>query len=266
MTEIELKERQSIALEILVEFDKFCHEHKLRYVIEFGTLLGAIRHHGFIPWDDDVDVTMPRKDYNRLLKYQSIGEHYLVDDFNDQREHDTNFIKIYDDRTYSINRNGDIRCGIYIDIYPMDYVPDNKIKLLIKMVRLSYLYSATKFAEKPTRIAHNKFLQLIYNIMSHFYQNKGRAYYAKKLNQCAADTKCGTYMSVVIEPDRMFKRMISSEAYQKVQRVPFENYYFDIVEDYDVRLRLEYGNYMKLPPEGERQGHINYKFHYKEHS
>lgn len=262
---IKLKERQSIALEILVRFDEFCHDHNLMYVLEFGTLLGAIRHHGFIPWDDDIDVTMPRDDYNKLLKQESIGEHYLIDNFYDQKEHDTNFIKIYDDRTYSVTKNGNIRCGIYIDIYPMDFIPDNKIKRSFKIIQLLYLYSATKFAEKPTRIAHNRVLQLFYNIFSHFYQKKGRAYYAEKLNLCAADTKNGNYMSVAIEPDKIFRRIISSKDYYKIKRVPFENYYFDIVENYHNRLKLEYGDYMKLPPVEKRQGHVSYQFYYKEY-
>lgn len=261
--ELDLKERQGVALEILCEFDKFCKKNKLIYVIEFGTLLGAIRHNGFIPWDDDIDITMPRKDYEKIKKISSIGQHILIDKIDDGKEHDTNFIKIYDDRTYSETINGDKRCGVYIDIYPMDYLPKSTLKKTIVKCRCMYYYCATKLAEKPTRKAKNKKLQFVYNLLSFLYQKKGRGYYATKLNNVAKNTLDGDYLSVVIEPDRMMKRMISKKDYYDIIRVPFEKYEFNIVRRYDQRLRLEYGDYMVLPPEKDRIGHSRYKFYRK---
>ncbi len=129
MKTIEIKEMQKIELEILKSFSKICDEHKLRYFLSNGTLLGAIRHKGFIPWDDDIDVYMPRNDYMTFLQLvgSSLEPHYkLLTPYN-SKEYIYTYAKLYDDRTILIEWPDTVRytIGVYIDIFPVDGLPES---------------------------------------------------------------------------------------------------------------------------------------------
>lgn len=262
MQPLNLKMRQSIALDVLSRFADYCKQNGFYYVLEFGTLLGAVRHKGFIPWDDDIDITMPREDYEKLIKNKVIDDHLIIDNYGDGNEHDTNFAKVYDDRTYAIKKNGQRRCGVYIDIYPMDYIPGKWFERRLQLFMLFYYYIATKLAEIPTRKANNAILQVVYNTLSFFYQMRGRGFYANKLNEVARNIKHkSSMMSVMIEPDKIGRRTITEEEYFKSIDVEFEGQKFRTIENYDYRLSLEYGDYMSLPPENQRMAHLDYNFY-----
>ena len=124
-----VKRMQKTTFQILKYFASFCEEHKLRYFLACGTLLGAVRHKGFIPWDDDVDVYMPRKDYMSFLHLvgSSFDSRYiLISPYNSER-YIHNYAKIYDSQTVLIEYPDTIRfeIGVYIDIFPVDGLPDS---------------------------------------------------------------------------------------------------------------------------------------------
>ena len=99
MKELSLQEIKQVELEILKEFNSFCEENNIRYFLAFGTLLGAIRYKGFIPWDDDVDVLVPRDDYNRLLKQFQNNEKYCLYAFERDKKYSFPFAKLCDMKT-----------------------------------------------------------------------------------------------------------------------------------------------------------------------
>lgn len=126
MKTIDLLEMQQIELNILLELDKVCRENGLRYYMDGGTLLGAVCYEGFIPWDDDIDLKMPRPDYERLLKLQDKFPDYIKIDAPRPAHCEYTFLKLVDDRTVLEEDcgNGQYKTtGIYIDILPMDGHP-----------------------------------------------------------------------------------------------------------------------------------------------
>ena len=165
--ELSIKETQAISLEILHTVAEICESQNLRYVLVYGTLIGAIRHHGYIPWDDDVDIMMPRPDYDELIKYmkEHIQEYNHLEIFN----HD-----VCDKYPYMITRISDNRyeiemvnekpfgMGVFIDIYPYDGLGMTKKEALsygLKGDRLSSLcYQATRehFAIETKHLSFEK--------------------------------------------------------------------------------------------------------------
>ncbi len=125
----EIKELQKIELEILLNIDRFCKEHGIQYFLGEGTLLGAIRHNGFIPWDDDVDILMPRKDYDRFLQTapEALKPEYEVQHFMTVENYWSPFIKIRSlakDQKYRQAHIAHLTAhnGALIDIFPLEYV------------------------------------------------------------------------------------------------------------------------------------------------
>lgn len=126
MKEISLKEMQQIELSMLLELDAVCKKHSLRYYMDGGTLLGAMCYEGFIPWDDDIDIKMPRPDYERLKEYSNEFSEHIQVRFPAKSDCEYAFAKLVDLRTEMIEQAGSRikRSGVYIDILPMDGHPD----------------------------------------------------------------------------------------------------------------------------------------------
>lgn len=129
MRKIELEELKKIELDILKNVAKFCDENNIRYYLAGGTLLGAIRHKGFIPWDDDIDIIIPRPDYERFetLYTKNINQKYKLISLNTNNEYIYTFAKVYNTDTILfeniIRHSGQF--GVYIDIFPMDGLPSD---------------------------------------------------------------------------------------------------------------------------------------------
>ena len=145
MKEIGLKEMQKIELDILLELDKVCKKHGLRYYMDGGTLLGAMCYEGFIPWDDDIDVKMPRPDYEKLREFISEFPEHIKVRFPSKDDCEYTFAKLIDSRTVLIEHAGDRekRSGVYIDILPMDGHPEDGPEYeghLEKLDRLNSLF------------------------------------------------------------------------------------------------------------------------------
>ena len=134
-----LDELHQIELEILTDFDKLCQENNLTYFLTGGTMLGAVRHKGFIPWDDDIDVGMPRKDYDKFIEIapKILGEKYLLDCFEYNKKYYLPFAKIKKNNTIfdeGFYPDGFMHKGIYIDIIPFENVDEINFDLRLRAV------------------------------------------------------------------------------------------------------------------------------------
>ena len=127
MTQLEARQVKAVELDILTELDRVCREHQLSYALAYGTLIGAMRHSGFIPWDDDIDVYMPRDDYEKLYdlwKQGGLGEHYSLVSYRD-RTSINSYCKLVDTRTRAVESFLDESAGnlgLWVDIFPLERV------------------------------------------------------------------------------------------------------------------------------------------------
>lgn len=266
MKEIEKEAYKRIPFEILLHVSDFCEKNGIRYSLAYGTLLGAIRHKGFIPWDDDIDIIMPRKDYERFKNiYHS--ERYVFSDISVNHAHGTDMGKVYDTKTMFFYRHHIRRdYGLFIDVFVVDNFPKdasvrNKwlrtIKILQRInsatnMRLTEIWKAYsgKLLRKilllhllpiPLEFIHRKILSLQTK-----YNNKETGLVGITVS---VDNPYDTY------PDNLF------EEYTQVE---FEGHQFSAIQNYGLWLTKCYGDYMKLPPVEKQVGKHDIIAYYKE--
>ncbi len=245
-----------IELDILKAFLKICEENQLQYFLAGGTLLGAVRHKGFIPWDDDIDVVMPRADYDRFLE---IGQNLLPTEyFLQTRQTDVNFpcnfAKIRDNRTTFVEKslkNTSINHGVYIDVFPMDYFPGSRIKQCWKLFwwKLSCICVGQEFyVEAPLMLKQN-FQRCISRV---FYGTPEKALKKRENMMCALKkgplyfNYCGAWCEREIAPVVWYGEGVEVE---------FEGLRVKAPENYHAVLTRMYGNYLTPPPPEKQIGH-----------
>ena len=265
--EVNLRELQLVELEILKEFIKVCNELNLIYYLDSGTLLGCIRHGGFIPWDDDIDVSMPREDYEIFLeKGQALlPEKYFIQWYKTEPEFTMNFAKIRNSDTTFIEssvKNSNINHGVYIDIFPFDgYIPQKKLSNFINCKKYT-LYNI-QIDKKYTKSYITKSLKtkLICALSNILYKKKSIQELIQNEEMIAKkyaykDSKYVCSYSYFIEPS---KHYMPKEYFGDGIMKNFEGIDARVPLKYDKYLTKIYGDYMKLPPEEERVAH-----HYNE--
>ena len=254
---IDSEEFKRISLDMLISLDEFCKQNNLRYVLDFGTLIGAIRHKGFIPWDDDIDVTMPREDYEKLYSLLSendfkLGENYRLASARNKYNIYKPYFNLIDIRTIT---KSNVRKEIYhypvwIDIFPMD-----KIKSRFdSQITLSIVRSILRISQTSLFIKDGKLRNLKEAIAVLFSPLKKRGLLiADKIayKENISGTKIINYMT---SPDiNQDSDIVNYDEYVDVQ---FENHIFRAPKNYDSRLRKRFGDYMQLPAESEREIHF----------
>lgn len=260
---IELAELQKKVIEIFEEIDKICTKYNLRYFAIGGTCLGAVRHGGFIPWDDDLDIAMPRKDYERLKKIakEQLPNHLKIFDVSQGKHYNSYFMKIYNCNTTFIEKNmsifSDRYTGVYIDIMPLDGIPSKKIERKIYFMKLKQLarldwhrkYVYTTFFESEKNIWKRLFWSFWWKgnkrLPDNYFSDK-YVQLQKKYSYDDSKDLCYTWSkraSQVIFPKSDFKDYVL---------LPFEDTQMRCPVGYDNFLTVLFGDYMKLPPEEER--------------
>lgn len=254
LIEISDKEVQYRLLSLLDKFHQFCKENNINYSITSGTFLGAIRHNGFIPWDDDIDVGLTRKEYEKLLDAISKHTNELYFIGAELNNGIWPFIKLID-KTTIIKENGSTRQEyLWIDIFPFDNSP---LKIFPKVIHLTtkriLVYKINDYLGIQS-LKTNSFLKKIYNnILYKISKNisiKSIALKHIKVSSIFQNKKMN-YVGDIIWGTKPIPRYL----FDDLVDYQFENITVKGFKEYDTYLTCIYGDYMKLPPEDQRVNH-----------
>ena len=254
---------QDIELNILLQLKKVCDFHHLKLYLSGGTLLGAIRHHGFIPWDDDIDVCIPRPDYNKLihiLHQKNSMPNYLSMVCYEDGNFEFPFMKIFDKRTEFRRQYIDDgkNSSLWIDVFPVDGLPEDrtKIKKIYRQVdkyRKYLMKSKAKPHEGKTPL--RKTLKPLYLFLVKTFYNPQKC--AKKIYLIANNFSYeeADYVGAVTWGLYGIGECMKKNEFEKPVDVMFEGYCFQAMSCWDSYLIGLYGNYMQLPPKEKRITH-----------
>lgn len=261
-----LRQVQLIQSEMLQDFSGFCKEYGLEYQLFAGTLLGAVRHKGFIPWDDDIDIAMPRKDYNKLMKFfeKSKQNTYFLQNYQTDPEFHRQFSRIRKNKT--IYKQEDyatlnIHHGIFIDIFPLDdYFPDkfiDRLRTLILQV-LNYV----NIARVASRVQNQSLLKkLFWNILNIpnwlIPKKKFDEIYCSLLTLWQDEGQYYTHLTDAIHRKGYDRFKISKRDFHN--QAEFEGQLYRGPKNYHKYLSNIYGDYMEIPPKEERVPHHGIK-------
>ena len=269
---LSIQEVKEYQLAMLDYIDSLCEENQLTYSLAGGTLLGAIRHGGYIPWDDDIDLIMPRKDYESLLQLIiSENSRYQVMDHRYNKEYYYPFAKIVDSFT-ELNESGFRHIngyGVYIDIFPVDNVPQDKnertryVKKMEKMRKRFYKRLFAEFGEVQSvkvvdvRTAIVSCMNSFENLISSIHSCDE---WINKILFCASKYRtCETqYAGVIVNGYYKEKEIMEKKVFETVEKRKFENREYYCTKYYNIYLSKLYGDYMQLPPEDKRVSNHDY--------
>lgn len=259
MNYISREQCKQIQLNLLLELDKICRNNNLHYYIAYGSLLGAVRHKGFIPWDDDIDICMLRKDYEQLLHIVKKGNcewMSIVDD--EQSGYYLPFAKAVDNRTIAKQDDTKLEHGIWVDIFPLDGIPKGAISQKVYLIcahllRDIILSAITDFSSEKAKQDKKR---LIKRALAFCCNTIGiDRFFHFMLHYCKKYDATKTGMVGCLGTPYISKEKHCIADVTSTVEYGFEGYRFLGVKDYDGYLTMLYGNYMQLPPEEKRRTH-----------
>lgn len=264
MKELSLPEMKEIELEILKVFHAFCAENNIRYFLAYGTLLGAIRYKGFIPWDDDIDVLVPREDYDRLVTLFQDSERYRLFAFEKDPAYGYPFAKLCDMTTRieeTVYSRQSIPLGLQVDIFPLDaWDPDpEKAKKEARRIKKHMTWLGYTKVDKP--LTDNPLKFFVWSIILLFAKLRGTGYYVRKIirESRRPQQKDSRYVGAKAWSIYGERGIIPAEAFAETIEIPFEDAMFPAPKDYDTYLTCLYGDYLPEPPAEKRKTHHFFK-------
>lgn len=252
-------EMREIQLRMLNIFADFCEEHNLRYSLGGGTLLGAVRHKGFIPWDDDIDVMMPRPDYEYFLKnFDGKETHTKLSYYLHEENHINLFAQLYDLRTTTLGKS--FQEGVYIDIFPIDFFSDmEKVNEMWSWLDNLSMYNYRVMRNKKSNVIKkifNRILWELHLLKHHRFRLWRYTHYQLYSNLLetmnSSDIASSQYGGAVVGLYKRKELMIASTFGEFIQ-LPFEGKEYMCIKAYDPYLTQHYGNYMLLPNVQDRR-------------
>lgn len=264
-----IEELKKIQLDLLLEFHRFCCENSIKYSLAAGTLIGAVRHKGFIPWDDDIDVYLLREEYNKLLKlYPNAPQNNCSLISMERNNHWYRaYAKFYDTRTLmeENTKNKYKGIGVGIDVFPIDDVPDehdewkkyNKKRMFLRNIMSvkSFTFSSKRNILKTVFVFLCQLLLLPFSLrwlaveMNKYSQKHNGKGFSHVYENCL-----GVYNSENAWLKKDIEDVVDAE---------FEGHLVKIMKGFDDYLTTVYGDYMELPPESKRISHHSFEAYWK---
>lgn len=250
-----LREHQEVLLELIKEFDRICKKYDINYVLFAGSALGAVRHHGFIPWDDDLDVALLREDYERLMKIPASewnDKYFLQREFS--QHWPLHFSKLRKNNTTCLEKyhpkDNQIHQGIYIDVFPVDNASDNAFLRRMQFYASRIVIAKTKYAQG---YATNSLLKKTVMFLC-------RAIPLKPVHSFAImqkNTRTENVHSFFGGSIRFQKGIMCRKWFTDTVEMQFEDLRIPVSKYYHNMLSKQYGDYMTLPPEEERKTKVH---------
>ena len=267
MNIISLSESKAIQLDILSYIDNFCAINNITYSIAYGTLLGASRHKGFIPWDDDIDICMPRNDYEKFVNlfFQADTGVYRLGEFSVTEYWPLPFAKVYDNRTALVHNNAKAaKMGVFIDIFPFDKVNPRKrqfsksirrrnIYKQISQIKIARLRVNNRWVDNAFKLLINKIIFLLVPLRRII---KSWVKLSKRQNEDQTSYCSDFCIGLMKEP-------LPVSIFESIEDYNFEDRQFKGFKEYDLVLKSLYGDYMTPPPEKERINKHDYYAYWK---
>lgn len=268
MRTIGLDELKLIQLDVVQALHDFCIENNIKYSLACGSLLGAIRHNGYIPWDDDIDVYMEREDYNKFVSVfpKSNNPIYKLACLETDERWHIPYGKLYDDRTLIIEDAPDwLPIGVNIDVFPVDAVPEDSDIWLKYNKRRSFLRDFIYYKYSKTRKEYSVLKNCSILFVRAILCFVGRRFHAKMVNWYAQRFRNDDSANCLFENVQGIfqKRPFDKKDFSETILHKFEDRELCVMSGYDHCLRCGFGDYMKLPPVEKRVSHHSFKAYWK---
>lgn len=235
--ELTIKEKHKLILEIMKDIDRFCRSNNIRYTLSSGTLLGAVRHAGFIPWDDDADIFMLREDFDRFVHAYKSDRYKLVYNFNSSNlQLPSGIAKIGDTTTYSKDSTGRLDFGVWVDVFPLEAVPEDPKEchsFMHKIMRIN------------NRMYHRRHKDLI-SILKSYYHTL--AEWNNKLDRLVhSNPYTDSPLVAHAVGSNNYRTVIPKKWFDNLGDISFEGHQFMAFKDNDSYLKIVYGDDYMTP-------------------
>lgn len=248
----DIQELRQIQMGILDEVHRYCEAHGLRYFLSSGTLIGAVRHKGYIPWDDDIDIYMPRQDYEAFLQnyHDEKGIYRAINPATESHYYYT-FAKVVDQRTHMVEKETEgYQIGVYMDIFPVDFVTEDLQQRQRVFKQKHLLYKIRRCKISNTNPLQSRLAYLVYKC----WPMSVRQIERKIRNLIVLDTPTQTVCNMT-EAGPSIKGCFPADDIASAVDIEFEGKTYKTMIGYKDYLQRTYGDYMTLPPVEQRVTH-----------